>query len=133
MPWVYPDSPDSYLLLLKAIDRKRCAVHLDPVNIISSPQRYFANSALLSECFAKLGPYIKSCHAKDTLLQTRLTVHLDEVRPGLGNLDYRAYLRELGKLEPDVPLMIEHLPNEEECRLAAEYIRSVATDIGVAL
>jgi len=37
MPWAFPDSPDSYLELIKAIDRKQLAVHLDPVNMINSP------------------------------------------------------------------------------------------------
>jgi sugar phosphate isomerase/epimerase len=131
MPWAYPDSPDSYLSLLKAIDRKRFAVHLDPVNLICSPQRYFKNGQLMRECFKKLGPYIKSCHAKDILLSTKLTTHLDEVRPGLGGLDYAVFLRELSKF-PDVPLMLEHLPNAEEYRLAATHVRSVAKSIGLS-
>lgn len=130
MPWVYPDSPDSYLRLLKAIDRKKFAVHLDPVNLICSPQRYFKNGRLISECFKKLGPHIKSCHAKDILLSTKLTTHLDEVRPGLGGLDYAVFLRELSKL-PDIPLMLEHLPNAEEYLLAATHVRSVAKSIGL--
>ena len=125
MPWAYPDSPDSYVRLLKAIDRRHFGVHLDPVNLICSPQRYFNSGELIRECFKKLGPHIKSCHAKDILLSLKLTTHLDEIRPGLGGLDYTAYLQELGKL-PDTPLMLEHLPNAEEYRLAAEHIRSVA-------
>jgi sugar phosphate isomerase/epimerase len=133
MPWMYPDSADSYLRLLKAIDRPHCAAHLDPVNLVNCPQRYFENAALLRECFAKLGPYIKSCHAKDILLHDKLTVHLDEVRPGLGKLDYRVYLSELNRLDADMPLMIEHLPNEQEFALAAHHIRSVAGDIRVEL
>jgi sugar phosphate isomerase/epimerase len=133
MPWVYPDSPDSYLRLIRAIDRPQVAVHLDPANIVSSPQRFYANGALIRECFAKLGPYIKSCHAKDIRLDTRLTVHLDEVRPGLGGLDYRAYLQELDRLDPDTPLMLEHLSTAEEYELSANYVRSVAEDLGVAL
>ncbi len=131
MPWAYPDSPDSYLRLLKAIDRKRFAVHLDPVNIICSPQRYFNNDRLIRDCFRKLGPYIKSCHAKDILLSTKLTTHLDEVRPGLGGLDYPVFLRELSKFS-DIPLMLEHLPNAEEYRLAATHVRSVAKSIGLS-
>lgn len=131
MPWAYPDSPDSYLYLLKAIDRKQFAVHLDPVNLICSPQRYFQNGRLIRECFRKLGPYLKSCHAKDILLSTKLTTHLDEVRPGLGGLDYAVFLRELSKL-PDIPLMLEHLPNAEEYRLAATHVRSVAKSIGLS-
>ena len=131
MPWAYPDSPDSYLRLLKAIDRKRFAVHLDPVNIVCSPQRYFGSGRLIRECFDKLGPYIKSCHAKDILLQKKLTTHLDEVRPGLGGLDYAAFLKELSKM-PDTPLMLEHLPNAKEYELAAEHIRGVAKKIGLS-
>lgn len=131
MPWMYPDSADSYLRLLAAIDRPHFGVHVDMVNVINSPQRYFDNTALIREWFTKLGPHIKSCHAKDTLLSTRLTTHLDEVRPGLGYLDYRTLLRELNKLDPDAPLMIEHLRTEEEYRLSATYICGVADEIGV--
>jgi len=130
MPWAYPDSPDSYLRLLKAVDRKHFAVHFDPVNLVCSPQRYFKSGEMIRECFKKLGPYIKSCHAKDILLSQKLTTHLDEVRPGLGGLDYAAFLTELSKL-PDIPLMLEHLPNAEEYRLTATHIRSVAKTIGL--
>ncbi len=131
MPWAYPDSPDSYLRLLKAIDRRRFAVHLDPVNLVCSPQRYFGSGKLIRECFSKLGPYIKSCHAKDILLQKKLTTHLDEIRPGLGGLDYAAFLKELSRI-PQTPLMLEHLPNAKEYELAAEHIRGVAKKIGLS-
>jgi len=133
MPWMYPDSADSYLRLIKAVDRHRFAVHLDPVNLVSSPQRYFANGELIRECFAKLGPWIKSCHGKDILLAGRLTVHLDEVRPGLGGLDYRAFLTELDRLEPDTPLMLEHLKTAEEYAAAAAHVRAAAAEAGVKI
>jgi sugar phosphate isomerase/epimerase len=133
MPWVYPDSVESYQALIKAIDRPRFAVHLDPVNLISSPQRYFDNAGLIRDCFARLGPLIKSCHAKDIRLSSKLTVHLDEVRPGLGALDYRILLREMNQLPADTPLMLEHLQQEEDYRLSAEYVRSVAQEIGVPI
>lgn len=128
MPWMYPDSPDSYLALIKAIDRPAFAVHLDPVNMLCSPQRYFANAAFVRECFDKLGPYIKSVHAKDIILRDNLTTHLDEVRPGLGKLDYRAFLHAANKLDPDLPIMLEHLPSAEEYEQAAAYIRQVAQE-----
>ena len=133
MPWMYPDSADSYLGLLRAIDRPGFAAHLDPVNLVNSPQRYFKNGALIRECIEKLGPHIRSCHAKDIALDDRLTLHLDEVRPGTGGLDFRTYLRELDRLDPDIPLMLEHLPNEEEYDLAAAHVRSVALEIGCEL
>jgi sugar phosphate isomerase/epimerase len=133
MPWMYPDSTDAYLDLIRAIDRRSFAVHFDPVNLISSPQRYFRNADFIRDFVAKLGPHIKSCHAKDILLQDRLTVHLDEVRPGRGALDYRTLLRELAGLDRDLPLMLEHLPGAEEYQAAAGHIRQVAEAAGVAV
>ena len=130
MPWALPDSPDSYLELIKAIDRKQFAVHLDPVNMINSPRRYYNTGSFIKECFDKLGPYIKNCHAKDILLSTNLTVHLDEVLLGTGGLDYKVFLYELSKLK-NVPLMLEHLKTKEEYTQAAKNLRSVAKSIGI--
>jgi sugar phosphate isomerase/epimerase len=132
MPWMYPDSVESYQSLIKAIDRKQFGVHFDPVNLICSPQRYFSNGNLIREFVKKLGPAIKSCHAKDIMLREQLTVHLDEAVPGTGNLDYPALLHALDSLGPDLPLMLEHLP-AEQYPAAAANIRKIAQKEGVAL
>jgi sugar phosphate isomerase/epimerase len=131
MPYMLPDSPDTYLELIKAISRDRFAVHLDPVNMISSPQRYFKNADFLRECFAKLGPYIKSVHAKDIAIMPQLTVHLEERRPGAGSLDYAVFLKEMSKLQ-DIPMMMEHLDNQEDYALAAGYIRRIGSETGIS-
>ncbi|MGD2175156.1 MAG: sugar phosphate isomerase/epimerase family protein [Candidatus Brocadiaceae bacterium] len=133
MPWVFPDSPDSYLRLIEAIDRDAFAVHLDPVNLVSSPQRYFHNAALIRDCFEKLGPHVRSCHAKDIVLSPELTVHLDEAPPGKGGLDYGAFLKGVEGAGSDVPVMLEHLPTAEAYREAADYVRSAAHAAGVRL
>jgi len=132
MPWMVPDSPESYLRLIEAIDRKHFGVHFDPVNLVCSPQRYFASGALIRDCVAKLGAHIRSCHAKDVTLGEGFLVHLDEVRPGLGGLDYRAFLGEVARLDPDTPVMLEHLQTPEEYALAAGHLRAVAAEIGAA-
>jgi len=133
MPWAPPDSTDSYVRLLQAIRRPRLAVHMDAANLINSPQTYYANSALIRDFCARLGSHICSCHAKDIVLSGQYTVHLDETRPGTGGLDYRAMLNELGKIKPEVPLMMEHLASESEYDMAAQYIRSVAAEVNVTL
>jgi sugar phosphate isomerase/epimerase len=133
MPWMYPDSVESYLDLIAAIDRPQFGVHFDPVNLINSPLRYFHNEDLMREFIVRLGPFIKSVHAKDILLQDQLTVHLDEARPGLGTLDYRTLLVELDRLDGDLPLMLEHLPAESDYDLAAAHLRGVAREVGVGL
>jgi len=132
MPWMVPDSPDAYLRLVQAIDRRHFAVHFDPVNLINSPRRYFDTAAVIREFCHKLAPHIRSCHAKDILLGESLTVHLSEVPPGKGALDFGVYLQELTKLNPDTPLMLEHMA-EEDYAPAAEYIRSVASEVGVRI
>jgi sugar phosphate isomerase/epimerase len=103
MPWAFPDSADSYVRLIAAIDRKQFAVHLDPVNLINSPRRYFNSGQVIRECFSKL----------------------------LGGLDYETFLKELSKLG-DTPLMLEHLANQEQYRQAADHIRGVAEKIGLS-
>ena len=131
MPWAYPDSIDSYLRLITAIDRPKFGVHFDPVNMISSPQLYFKNGDLIREGIRKLGPYIRSCHAKDiTLREDNYIPQLDECQPGLGKLNYDVFLSELSQLK-DIPLMMEHLETAEEYAAGADYIRSVGKQNGI--
>src|SRR2546430_12710820 len=65
MPWLYPDSADSYEKLLRAVDRKQFAVHFDPANLVNSPERYYHNDVLIREFVSRLGPHIKSCHRSE--------------------------------------------------------------------
>jgi len=133
MPWMYPDSLESYQRLLQAIDRQACAVHFDPVNLLNCPSRYFRNAALMREFVRVLKPRIRSCHGKDILLGQEYTTHLSEVRPGLGGLDYRAFFSAVNALDPATPVMLEHLPTEDEYAIAAKYCRQIADEEGIAL
>jgi sugar phosphate isomerase/epimerase len=132
MGWTIPDSPDSALKLLKAVDRTAFAVHLDPCNLINSPTRFYRSTQLLNECFDKLGPWIVSCHAKDLTWDPEMNVHFREVRPGAGSLDYRVYLERISKLPQAPTLMIEHLPNAEEYDKARQYIFEVGRAKGIS-
>ena len=133
MPWSLPDSVDSYLALLEAIDRPQFAVHLDFTNLINTPAKFYDHAGLIRDCVDRLGPHVRSVHTKDLVLGPDLTVHLDERRPGLGALDYRTVLTELDRLEPDTPVLVEHLPSDEEYRAAVAYVRSVASDLGLTV
>jgi sugar phosphate isomerase/epimerase len=134
MPWIDPDSADSYLELKKKIDRGRFAVHFDPVNIVSSTRTYYFNAQMLTESIRALGPYIRSCHAKDMNLESGMPVVIKEIIPGEGNLDYRVFVKELDRLpDDDIPLMMEHLKTEEEYDRAAVYIRKQASEAGVSI
>jgi sugar phosphate isomerase/epimerase len=131
MGWNLPDGPDAYLQLIRAVDRKAFGVHLDVCNGINSPRRFYENKAYIDECFQKLGPWIISCHAKDLQWVVELNVHFLEVVPGRGQVDYRAYLQNLAKLQQDAPLMLEHLKTAAEYDEGREYIRKVGAEAGV--
>lgn len=133
MPWMYPDTADSYVELIKAIDRKGFAAHLDPVNIICSTQLYYKNGEVIEEWFRKLGTQIKSCHAKDIRLSGKLTVHLDECRPGLGKLDYETYLRCMAKLDDRACMMLEHMTEEVDYIEATKHIKALAKKLDIKL
>jgi sugar phosphate isomerase/epimerase len=125
MPWIFPNSVESYIKLYKSIDRDKFAVHFDPVNLMNSLDNYYNNAKIIEHTFEKLGPYIKSCHGKDTILESELTTHINETQPGLGNLDYVVYLRELSKLKV-VSFMLEHMEKSEEYVAAVKHLQGVA-------
>jgi sugar phosphate isomerase/epimerase len=131
MPWVIPDSIESYLALIEAIDHPMFGVHLDPVNMINTPARFYHNAAFLEDCFKRLGHKIVSVHAKDIRLEPDLTVHLQEVRPGLGQLDYHTFLTAMAKLPTGTPFILEHLP-QEEYPPAQAYVLASARAAGVS-
>jgi sugar phosphate isomerase/epimerase len=132
MPWSLPDTPDSYVKLIKAVDRQAFGVHLDVCNVVNSPARFYDNKAVIEECFRKLGPWIASCHAKDLAWIPEYNVHFAEVIPGRGEIDYAAYLGELSRLPADAPLMLEHLKNAAEYDEGRAYIQGVAAQAGVS-
>lgn len=132
MGWAIPDGSDSYLKLIKAIDRPAFGVHVDVCNVINSPVRFYENAAVIRDVFGKLGRWIVSCHAKDLAWQTELNVHFVEVIPGRGEVDYRAYLSELAKLPHQPPLMLEHLKTAEEYEEGKQYILKTGRAAGVA-
>lgn len=131
MGWSVPDGPESYLKLIKAVDRTAFGVHMDVCNGVNSPTRFYRNAEFIGECFHVLGKWIASCHAKDLEWKVELNVHFQEVIPGRGSIDYAAYLRELSKV--DAPLMLEHLKNAEEYDEGRTYIQKVAAESGVTL
>lgn len=133
MPWMYPNTAASYLRLIQSVDRRGFAAHLDPVNIISSPQLYYRNGEVIREWFDALGSGIVSCHAKDIRLSGRLTVHLDECRPGTGELDYKTYLQCMTQLSDRACLMLEHMTEETDYAEALKYIKGLAGLLGIPL
>jgi sugar phosphate isomerase/epimerase len=129
MGWAPPDGPDSYLRLIRAVDRPGFAVHIDVCNIMNSVDKFYRNAAVTTECFQKLGRWVMSCHAKDLW---GYRTHLAETIPGRGGIDYAAYLHAIARYAPEAPLMLEHLTKPEEYEEGKQYIQRVAAQSGIA-
>ena len=135
MPWMIPDSPESYLQLIRDVDRPQFAVHMDFVNMINCPRRYLAPEAFIEDCFRLLGPMIKSTHIKDTRMHpTNLTTILEECSPGEGTLDFGSVLRILDRyLDADAPVLLEHMTTFEEYARAYDCLRAAADRNGISI
>jgi sugar phosphate isomerase/epimerase len=132
MPHMIPDSADRYLALIEAIDRPAFGVHLDAVNVVNSPYRYYDVSATIQECFDKLGPYVASCHLKDIRMEDDITVRLGEVLAGRGGFDIALYLKGIAALPQQPPAMLEHLASAEDYDQARTYVLSIGQRAGIS-
>lgn len=135
MPWMLPDSPESYLALIKDVDRKAFAVHMDFVNMINSVDRFMNANAFIAQSFRQLAPYIRSVHIKDVSMdRVLMPVHLSESAPGLGQLDYRHVLRVIDQTLPKgAPVLLEHMQTVEEYAKARAYVASIANEEGISI
>ena len=114
MPWMIPTGPEEYLKLIKAVNRDRFAVHLDIINMINCPQRYFFSDDFLDHCFELLGEKIVSCHLKDIRLLDEYTFRLEECACGDGTFNISKYISLASSFDADMPMIIEHLVTDEE-------------------
>ena len=126
------DSPERMVALLDAVGSPWVLATCDPVNYIGTLADYYDTAGVLRRFILPLAGRIACAHAKDIVLEDRLTLHLDEGAPGDGGLDYVTYLRLLAQAAPDAGLIVEHMPVERVIPGAA-YVRQAAARAGVAL
>ncbi len=123
MQWMIPDSPEQYLQFIKDLNRERFAVHMDAVNLVKNPFIYTHLTEETERAFKLLGKYIKSCHLKDCLIESALSFIVHEVLPGKGIFNIERYTELINEVDFDMPVMLEHLSDDEEYFRAIKYIR----------
>lgn len=133
MPWMIPDGPEVYLQLLRDVDRRQFAVHMDFVNMIHSPRRYLCAETFIDDCFSLLAAHIKSTHIKDSLMDPlAYTTMIRECSPGEGQLNYAAVLRSIHRhLPKDAPVLLEHMHTAEEYAKAYDYVSGIAKELSI--
>jgi sugar phosphate isomerase/epimerase len=133
-PFDIVDTPENIEKLIKAVDRKQFGAHLDLVNLINCPRAYFSSGDIAKECVRRFGDRIVSCHVKDIKMkEPSISVILEEVVMGRGNIDLKTFMRQIEGLSRPVPFMMEHLKDESEYDIAAAEIRRTGKELGINL
>lgn len=138
-------SVDSLSRLFSDVNHPGLGLLMDPTN-------YFTDSNIghvdetLNRIFHALGDKIKIAHAKDCKPAEDLSekhAEIDAVEshtfrgagavelpaPGLGILNYDLYLQKLSKLHPNIPIIIEHL-DEQDIPRAKKFLDDKLKTIG---
>ena len=77
----------------------------------------------VDECAELLGGKIRSCHIKDVHLDRRYTLRLEECGPGDGEFPLRHYVSRMHELDPEMPVILEHLTTDEEYLKYLAYLK----------
>lgn len=125
MPWMIPTGPEDYVRLIEEVDRERFAVHMDIINMTNSFERYYGAEAFIDRCAEVLGNRIRSCHIKDVHLKEEYTFQLEECAPGKGEFPLRYYVEKMNGIDPDMPVILEHLNTDEEYITYMNYLKEV--------
>lgn len=123
MPWMIPTGPEEYRKLIEDVGRERFAVHMDIINMINSSERFFWHDEFVDRVFDWLGPRIRSCHIKDVKLLDGFTFQLRECACGEGDFNLEHYCERINKINPDMPVIIEHLSDDNAYFESMEYAK----------
>ena len=105
------DSPEAVRDVLSAVDSRWIRVNFDPVNFVSDLPTAYRTRDLIVRAQAVLEPWLSgAAHVKDVAVQSgTFVVHVAEVPPGEGLLDFDAFFAACASLGEGAPLIVEHL------------------------
>ena len=126
------NTPQRMRQLIDAVGSSALKFNYDPVNFIGTVQQVYDTSGVLNDMFNLLGRVTVAAHAKDCNLADKLVVHIDEVIPGTGTMNYELFMRQFQQLCPDGYFIIEHLP-DAHVPAARDNVVALAKKFGIPL
>jgi len=118
--------------LLDAVGSPAVKFNLDPVNFVGTVRDVHDTTRLLNELYDVLGADMIALHAKDCAIQDAHVVHIVEVIPCTGTMNYELLMRRWLECCPDGYFLILHLP-DAKVLIALQAIRRVADRLGIPL
>jgi len=125
--------PDTIAEIVAAVDHPALRVNFDPVNLLGSLPEVFDAGAAIARMGRRMGGFLApSAHVKDIRPLPELVVHLAEVGPGEGHVDWAAYFEVCRGLGDGAALILEHV-HGDAVEPAIEATASLAERHGVRL
>ena len=126
------DTPRRVRDLLDAVGSPALKHNLDPVNFTGTVHDVWDTSRILHELYDLLGHDMIAAHAKDCTILDEHVVHIVEVVPCTGTMNYEVFMRRWEECCPQGYFLIEHLP-DAKVDLARKAIGEKAKQLGIRL
>jgi len=126
------DTPQRVRDLLDAVGSPALKFNMDPVNFVGTVRDVHDTTRIVNALFDTLGRDMVALHAKDCAIQDAHVVHIVEVIPCTGSMNYELLMRRWVECCPDGYFLIEHLP-DDKVLVALEAIRRKADALGIRL
>lgn len=127
------DTPEHIRAILDAVGSSWVRANFDPVNLLGDLPSLYQNGDFIRRTIAQLAPHYVACaHVKDIAPAPAFVLHLDEVPPGEGLLDFDAFFDACAALGDGAALVVEHLP-AEQVPVALAFVRRGAARRGIVL
>jgi sugar phosphate isomerase/epimerase len=120
--------------VVEAVGHPVLRVNFDPVNLLGTLPEVFGSAAVIRAIGDRLGPVLApSAHVKDVRPAPALVIHLEEVPPGDGFVDWDAFFAVCRRFADGSALIVEHLEGDAVDEALARVTRMAnAHGIGLA-
>jgi sugar phosphate isomerase/epimerase len=125
------DTAETTRQVLDAVASPWVRSDFDPVNWLTL-RSAFATGPAIEQMLDTLGHHVVSAHAKDLIVEDRLTLHMTERPAGQGWLDYPTLLARMETLDPDYPVIVEGA-TAAQMPAVKEFLDGVAAALGIVV
>ena len=126
------NSAQSIKRVMERVGSDHLKLNLDTVNFVGDFPTAYNPKPMIDEMFDLNADRIATVHVKDFYMEDRFVIHIAETVIGTGMMDLDTVLRRSYEANPDVYVVIEHLP-VDLIQLAKRNLTAKIQELGIPL